>query len=279
MGDERHAASAEPTAAADPKPRRGRDPDADRATAASATAAEVGVGDGREEPAGAEAATEAQTTHGGGLGTGPEAAGETGETATTASEEGRLSVDDLEFHALRGIRYHEARGAFLDLQRRILDFAVIVLGAGAVTTLIAQSPFWGAVLNVSTAAIGALQLVANLGDKAQEHRWARKKFCDLLARVTEAKQESALSPREMRKLTKRWSAIWGDEPTTMHVLEALAHNATARAINREIDPDDLIEIPLWRSVLRNWLAQEGFEPLTPAERRVAAERKARPGAS
>lgn len=270
MGDERLAASA-----ADTEPGRwGRDPDAGRPAAASAAAAEVGVSDGRGEPTGPEAAAQDQAAHGGGLGAGAATAGEADQTAPAASEEeGRLSLGDLEFHALRGIRYHEARGAFLDLQRRILDFAVVVLGAGAVTSLFAQSNAWAAGLNVATAAIGALQLVANLGDKAQEHRWARKKFCDLLARITEAKQEGAPSPREMRKLTKRWSEIWGDEPTTMHVLEALAHNATARAINREVDPDDLIAIPWWRSILRNWLAQEGFEPLTPAERRDAARRK------
>lgn len=252
---------------------RGRDPHADRLASAPEAAGEVSHGGG--EPAGPETATETQAPHRRGLGTGPEATGEADEATSAApEEEARLSLDDLEFHALRGIRYHEARGAFLDLQRRILDFAVIVLGAGAVTTLIANSQFWGAVLNLSTAAIGALQLVANLGDKAQEHRWARKKFCDLLARITEAKQEGSLTPREMRKLTKRWSEIWGDEPTTMHVLEAIAHNATARSINRDVDPDDLIEIPLWRSVLRNWSAQDGFEHLTPREKRAAAKRRA-----
>lgn len=254
-----------------PSAGRGRDQDAGRATPAAAAETEVRVGDGQEASTPTAATVDPErSSEDNQFRAGTTAAASSAETA----QEG-LSLDDLEFHALRAIRYHEARGSFLDLVRRTLDFAVIALGTTAIASLFAERSAGAVALNVATALIGALQLVANLGDKAQEHRWARKKFCDLLARVTEAKLEGAVTPREMRKLTKRWTEIWGDEPTTMHVLEAVAYNATARSLNREIDPDELIEIPPWRSWTRNILAHEDFEHLTPREKREAAAKAAR----
>lgn len=264
MGDERRAATAPGTT---PGPETGRrHPDAFGSAPATQTET-VGGGDGEGEPA-----TAAATANPAGLSLGPETAAEaTSPADTEAYAPEKIDLDYLEFQALRGIRYHEDRGSFLDLWRRILDFCVVALGTAAVASLFAEKSTGAVAMNVATALVGALQLVANLSDKAQEHRWARRKFCDLLARITEAKQDETVSQRDMRKLTKRWTEIWSDEPTTMHVLEAVAYNATARALNRTIDPDDLIEIPLWRSALRNWLAQEDFEHLTPRERRAATK--------
>jgi len=278
MGDE-HRAS-EPTApGAEPNPASGRrrDPDASRTAPTPATTEEVRTADGGGDPTGTEAAGgTALTADGAGHRDGSSAETETRDaTRAAALETGqgreKLNLDDLEFHCVRALRYHEARAAFLDLWRRILDFAVIVLGAGAVTTLIAQSPFWGAVLNVSTAAIGAIQLVASLGDKAQEHRWVHRRYAELYGRVTEAKLLDAVEPEEMRKLVKRWSAIWPDEGTTMHVLEAVAFNAAVRTLNSKVDPGDLIKIGPLESIFRNIFSQEGFEAVTPNDKRRAAE--------
>lgn len=275
MGDERQPASAAAAATAAPGTRTGGDPDSKRATASAAI---VG-GDGGRNPTGAETTPNITIPDGAGHSVGAAPETEPGEAlasnpAPAEIGQGRekLNLDDLEFHCVRALRYHEARAAFLDLWRRLLDFAVILSGASAITSLVAQSPLWGVVANVATAAIGALQLVASLGDKAQEHRWVHRRYAELYGRVTEAKQAETVDPVEMRKLVKRWAAIWPDEGTTMHVLEAVAYNAAVRTLQAKVDPGCLITISPMQSFFRNIFSQEGFEAVTPNDK-LAADRE------
>ena len=60
----------------------------------------------------------------------------------------------------------------------------------------------------------------------------------------------------------------------MHVVEALAYNATKRALQRTVEEADLIEISGWQSCTRNLSSWESFAPLTPREK--AAQRSVGP---
>lgn len=183
----------------------------------------------------------------------------------------QMTLDDIEGHVLRAIRYHEARARFLDFWRRVFDFLVVVLGAGAVTTATTDYKVLGTVIGIALAAIGALQLVAGFSEKAGEHTSLKRRFCDVLARITEARASGADADRSLEKITKRWAAIWADEPPTMHVLEAIAWNAARRTREHDLDEDTLIAIGWWPSLTRNLSSWESFEPLTRGE---LAQRKA-----
>lgn len=278
MGNERPAeagpaASASiPTTVTATGARSGRDPDAVRAT--TAPPAEIGEHDDREEAAadlGDEVSLGSEASDDERLGARPEAdanaeAGDVCYSSSATEAEGQMTLEEIELHVLRAIRYHEARARFLDFWRRVFDFLVILGGAGAVSTAANSSPFWGTVLGVAVAAIGALQLVAGFSEKAGEHTSLKRRFCGVLARITEARSEASISERELAKITKRWAAIWSDEPPTMHVLEAIAYNAASRTRIENIDDQDLIEIGLWQSLTRNLSSWESFEPLTRRER-------------
>jgi len=186
-------------------------------------------------------------------------------------EAGRVvTLDEIEGHVLRAIRYHEARARFLDLCRRWLDFSVVLLGAGAITTATGgENTTLGVVVGVLLAGIGALQLVAGFSERANDHTSLKRRFCGVLAEIMEARGEPP-SERRLAKITKKWAAIWSDEPPTLHVLEAIAWNAARRAREYELDESTLIEIPRWHSWTRNLSSWESFEPLTRAERAARA---------
>ncbi|MEH3118868.1 MAG: hypothetical protein PGN25_15085 [Methylorubrum populi] len=271
MGDEQRPEAAEPAA-----------------TSASTTApgAETGAGGRRDQvtvrPASSEAkvggehegegqADAGSPDHRGGLGPrattyATEAADETDLTKTATEAKGPLRLDDIEGHVLRAIRYHEARARFLDLCRRWLDFLVVLLGAGAITTATGgDKTMAGVMVGILLAGIGALQLVAGFSEKANDHTSLKRRFCGVLAEIMEARGEPP-SERRLAKITKKWAAIWSDEPPTLHVLEAIAWNAARRAREYGLDESSLIDIPRWESWTRNLSSWESFEPLTRAER-------------
>lgn len=185
--------------------------------------------------------------------------------------EGQMTLDEIEVHVVRAIRYHEARARFLDFWRRVFDFLVILGGAGSVTAAANTYPAVATVLGVTLAAIGAIQLVAGFSEKAGEHASLKRRFCAVLARISEARTDPAAGPHTVAKIAKRWSAIWADEPPTMHVLESIAYNAALRTLRPDLADDDLIYIGPWESLTRNLSSWESFEPRTRGER-VAQER-------
>lgn len=199
------------------------------------------------------------------------AADESRAATDTAEIQGPLTLHDIEGHVLRAIRYHEARARFLDLCRRWLDFLVVLLGAGAVTAATGEHTLAGTVVGILLAGIGALQLVAGFSEKANDHTSLKRRFCGVLAEIVEARGEPP-SERRLAKITKKWTAIWSDEPPTLHVLEAIAWNAARRSREYDLDEATLIEIPWWESWTRNLSSWESFEPLTRAERAARASK-------
>ncbi|MDO9428409.1 MAG: hypothetical protein Q7T93_16455 [Methylobacterium sp.] len=280
MGDERPATAEHVAATVPVAEAAGRDQDSVRPSPDEAAGeAEVEGGDDREAKTAIRSDEgRARLSIGTTAATAPEdrTAGYTKEAAAAefehVEETGRVTtLDEIEGHVLRAIRYHEARARFLDFWRRVFDFLVVVLGAGAVTTAFNKDGLAITLIGVALAAIGALQLVAGFSEKAGEHTSLKRRFCGILAMIMEARGEGAVNPRQTMKITKRWAAIWADEPPTLHVLEAIAHNAARRSREFDLDEDSLIEIGPWQSLTRNLSSWEGFEPLTRAER---AARKA-----
>lgn len=226
---------------------------------------------GHGEPASAEPASTAAASTAAATAAGPGSRDDARLTVRSETAIAGLSLDDVEFHALRAIRYHEARRRTLDLRRRWLDFLVVVGGAGATTSLIGSAGGIAAGIGLVLAAIGGLQLVAGFGERAQEHEWLRRRFCEVLARVTEVKTSGGGDRDDLVGLAKRLAAIWSEEPPTMHVVEAIAHNAAERALRRDVLEDDLIEIGPWQRFTRNVSSWESFEPLTRREKRKRRE--------
>lgn len=282
MGDEQHG-SPDPAATANrtssEAPRRDQDP---LRPAASAASSETQV---RGDHVGQAEAAQQATREGAGidLGAPPTEAADTGEAKPNDLPDGSseaeevttriIPLDEIEGHVVRQIRYHEARVRFLDFWRRAFDFLVVVLGAGAVSAAAGEGTLAGTIIGISLAAIGALQLVAGFSEKAGEHASLKRRFCGVLAEITEARGEPDGGARRLPKITKKWTAIWADEPPTMHVLEAIAHNAARRSLEYKLDEATLIDIGRWHSWTRNLSSWERFEPLNRAERTALREAK------
>ena len=71
-------------------------------------------------------------------------------------------MSELLFRTLASLRYHKARGRFLDWVRKGFDFLVVLAGASATSTLIGGDVTLTGFLSLTTAVIGALQLLLGL---------------------------------------------------------------------------------------------------------------------
>lgn len=139
---------------------------------------------------------------------------------------------DPRFDALRNAIYHSERSSFLDTANRLLNFLVIVCGAGVAAKALVEFKLKGSWLELSVVFFATIQLVFDLGGKAKTHKFLQRRYYELLA-----EWEPVEEPTEAQ--TKAWSAkllvISGDEPMTMRAVDALAYNKALDATSRDTD--------------------------------------------
>lgn len=149
----------------------------------------------------------------------------------------------LRFSCLMNSSYHAGREAYLDRFHRVIMFAVIVLGAGALTDLGAKDfPWIKEVFAAAVAVLAAIDLVCDLSNRARQHSLMKRRYFELLADFRDGKRNE----RECRACMDRYSA--DEEPVYQALLDE-SWNAAQVAIFGK-DAKEVL-IPWWHRLLKN----------------------------
>jgi hypothetical protein len=158
-----------------------------------------------------------------------------------ASAEGSALVDGLKCDLLMNARYHASREAFLDSIHRALMFLIIVLGAAAITDLF-NWPWVKGVFAACAVLFAALDLTADLSNRARCHALMKRRYFELLADLTGHHRK----PIQILEHMHRFSA---DEEPAFHALLAVSWNAAQEMVYG--DYADKYVIPRWHRLLKN----------------------------
>ena len=153
------------------------------------------------------------------------------------------NYEQVRFNVVRNAMYHEARQLWLERINRIFSLLVILLGTGAVISVVKN---WLApeYLGAAVAFIGALQLVFDFSRRAAEHAHLKRAYFDLLAEITE--QTNA----DEERCAKWWAdmvRITAQEPPVLKALDALAYNDAADAL--ELPEEERLHVPWYAKLL------------------------------
>lgn len=175
-------------------------------------------------------------------------------------------TDDLRFAVLRNAAYHNARQSWFGGLHRCIMFVTAMSGAATINAALTQAPrlaFW---MGVATTAMATFDLVLGLSARAAEHARLREKVFSLLADVEECGETSEALRRCRAALTR----LYGEEPSFMSAVDAVAYNTAKAAMTTELDRDDLLVVPwYWHYPLRHILPFSGTVWRKRRERRAA----------
>jgi hypothetical protein len=221
----------------------------ERAETANATAASTTTAPAAPAAPTAAASSSATTAD---AGTGEERRGH-GERQLSGAETATQTLKDgLRCDLLMNARYHSVREAFLDSVHRVLMFLIIVLGAAAISNLF-NAPFVKEVFAACAAVFAALDLTADLSNRARQHALMKRRYFEMLADLT-----TGQSPVEIEAKMHRCSA---EEEPAFHALLSLSWNAAQEMVYG--DYADKYPVPLRHRLLKNVrrYAEVSYKPI------------------
>jgi hypothetical protein len=163
--------------------------------------------------------------------------------------------DAPRFNALRNAIYHVARREYYETINRLLNFLVIILGAGVAgkaSKLFHVEELW---LEFGVLVFATAQLTFDFASKARTHEFLQRKYNDMLA---EMELEAEPNPA---KWNSKLYAIAGEEPMPMRALDALAYNAALDATTSDpaVKRENRLRVPFCHRLLRQFVARDGYE--------------------
>lgn len=185
---------------------------------------------------------------------------------------------ELRFDLNRNMRYHESREAWFSRTTRLIKVASLVSGTAAGATLLSSLPVdlrtnISAVLAFGIALLTMVDLIFDLPGGARAHASLKTKFASILANleleIASLTPEADFSKQNSLYLKTRSEMVrlYGEEPPTYLVADAIAWNETARSLNGEMSKDKLIPI-LWNQRLFGHVFRyANFDASNPSERK------------
>ncbi len=158
----------------------------------------------------------------------------------------------VRFNVLRNALYHQARRRFLERTSRVLNLAIILLGAATVSDILGAfvAPGW---MGLGVAVAGALQLVYDFSRRAAEHAAFQREYFRLLAEIDE-------TPEPTPGTVARWRAgmlrITAEEPPVLRAVDAIAYNAAVDAL--ELPEGERLVLPFWMPPLAHLCGFDGY---------------------
>jgi hypothetical protein len=163
--------------------------------------------------------------------------------------------DAPKFNALRNAIYHAARREYYDTLNRLLNFVVIIFGAGVAgkaSKLFHVEELW---LEFGTLIFATAQLSFDFGSKARTHEFLQRKYGEMLAEI---ELETTANPA---KWNSKLYTIASEEPMPMRAVDALAYNAALDATTSDpkIKRENRLRVPFCHRLLRHLIARDGYE--------------------
>ncbi|AZG75550.1 hypothetical protein [Methylocystis rosea] len=158
--------------------------------------------------------------------------------------------EDLRFDLLRNAIYHTARGQFLDLCTRSLNFVVIALGTSAAAEIGKGhiEPKW---LAAAATFAATIQLVGDLGVSARVHFYLQRRCYELLSEL------EGPAPKDQTKIAEvraKLTVLYGEEPPPMRALDAVAYNAACDSVGKG---ERRVKISWFQSAMRQFYPFNG----------------------
>lgn len=171
-----------------------------------------------------------------------------GQSETPGSDSAKIS--GVKFDALRNAIYHTARRNYLDLLNRLLNFVVVILGAGVVIKAMDAEHFSRPWLEIGVLLAATAQLTFDFGAKARAHEFLQKKYFEM---ISEMEMEIEI---DERKWYAKLYAVAAEEPMPMRALDAMAYNAALDAMTSDLKIRDKnrVYIPFYQRRLRHIFA-------------------------
>ena len=173
-------------------------------------------------------------------------------------------LDARRISCLMNATYHAAREAYLDTVHRWFMFAVIALGAVALTDLFPKAfEFWGLhlapkeICAAAAAVIAALDLTFDLSNRARNHALMKRRYYELLADVHAGRK----SPSDALVAIDEFAS---DEEPPYKVLLLACWNAAQKTVYG--DKALQFDIPKWALLWKNFLRRPtaSFKVIGPA---------------
>jgi hypothetical protein len=157
------------------------------------------------------------------------------------------SLADIRFDCLRNAIYHSSRRAFFDFLNRCLSFVVVASGAAAVadfSTGVGLAPKTFAFI---AAMSGLAQLVFDFSGRARTHEFLQRRFYELAAEISDAKNPNEEKLASWRAVLNR---LYAEEPPPMRAVDAMAYNAAVDALDR--DKKGRIKLEWYHTLFAQW---------------------------
>jgi hypothetical protein len=176
-----------------------------------------------------------------------------------AADETELTVGHFifgpKFDALRNAIYHVARRNYFDLLNRLLNFAVIILGAGVAAKSAKLFHIEELALEFGVLIAATMQLAFDFGYRARTHEILQMKYYEMLAEI-----ELDPTPDQRRYDAKLYTIAAG-EPMPLRALDALAYNAAldATTSDPEVKKANRLFVPFLHRRFRHILSFHSHE--------------------
>lgn len=162
-------------------------------------------------------------------------------------------ISELQHRCLRNAAYYEDREAHFDRLHKFVLFLIVISGSAAFPQVITPLGIdWlTPELALAVASIAGLcDLVFDIAGKARQHATLRWRALDIYAGThTQTCDVEALEAAIAR--------LYTDEPPTMKVVNLLADNTAARALDG--DKREIWIVPFWSRLLRHWCRYSGTD--------------------
>jgi hypothetical protein len=169
--------------------------------------------------------------------------------STSGPEASSEQVEGVHVSCLLNAQYHASREAFLDLVHRWIMFAIIILGAGAITDFVTKEfGSLNTILGIATAALGALDLTFDLSNRARTHSMMKRRYFELLADFGDGQKTLTA----VQGCIHRYGA---DEEPVYNVLWKLSWNSAQEMVFG--DKGDQYLIPRFDRFFRNVFRYDG----------------------
>ena len=184
-------------------------------------------------------------------------------------------LKDFSFQVERSIRYHARRQAFYESFDTIVNALNLILGSGAVISLISDQfeDWFAGVLAALVAIVSFINLAMRSAEKGSLHSQLKQRHNDLLKRVRKLDPAALNFDRAYSRCEDQLLDIERDEPPINRLVDLMSHNELA--LSQGAGNDYIYYVPPFKAFTANLWRYEVSQPKTMTKHLEDLEKGAR----